>query len=58
MQRAIIVNCSDTGRKTEDLNDLLFDGWKVIRTEPFRPSDGANLGNYTPGNVLVIVEKE
>ena len=55
MQRAIIVSRRDGD---DELNMLLTNGWKVVQTEQFRPSDGANLGNYTPGNILVIVEKE
>lgn len=55
MQKAIIVSCRN---EEAELNTLLQDGWNVVRTEQFRPSDGANLGNYTPGNILVIVEKE
>jgi len=58
MQKAIIVNCNEDSRKTEDLNDLLFDGWRVIRTEQFRPAVGGTNGSWLAGSVLVIVEKE
>ena len=56
MQKSIIVGANERGN--DYLSKLLGDGWKVVKTEQFRPSDGASLGNYTPGNVLVIVEKE
>ena len=55
MQKAIIVSRRDG---EDELNTLLADGWNIVGTEQFCPSDGANLGNYTSGNILVIVEKE
>ena len=56
MQKAIIVGANERGN--DYLNKLLGDGWKVVRTEQFRPSIGGNTGNYTLGSVMVIVEKE
>jgi hypothetical protein len=57
MQKAIIVRAAIIAYNgTSELNKLLGEGYKVVMTEVFHPSESGGRECY-PGDVLVIVEK-
>lgn len=54
MQKAVVVNGNEN---PSILNNYLGDGWKFVNAVPFRPSFGGDAHQYTPGTMLVIIER-